>query len=175
MTEMTLCIDPGITTGWALFGGDGKCVDYGQIAGIDNLQEFLIIQAREGCLTLIIYEGYKIWPKGAKKNQKSGPRRSGFSANERKGHEETLKAVGKIEAIGTAFGITLLKVEPAFKYAGYRQGNIPPATNHKVSHERDAIAIGVHHFVKEGILQPQRIPLPPKTEGVKDNGKSPPF
>lgn len=153
-----LFLDPGKTTGWALFDALGKFLDYGQLLGLDKLQEQLTIWLGDTgpgeFISEVYYEDYNL------RNDKT----RNMTQHQKEGHQVTLQAIGIIKMACMMSQRKVEKVSVQQKHVGYKQGNIPKATNHKDSHWRDAAAIGYAHFVRAGILKVKREPFDPEKE-----------
>lgn len=141
-------LDPGVTTGYALFDSKGVAKEFGQIVGVDKLVEFLKLTHRSTPLERIVSEGYRIDPNKVKN----------LNRHQEKGHRETMEAIGKIKAFCEIMDISYEEVHPGFKNAGYAQGGFKklPQSQHKESHKWDALAIGVAWCVKKGLRTVKR-------------------
>lgn len=151
--NVTVFLDPGGDTGYSTWNDDlGKCIDYGEVKGLDKLAELLIMVASECNIVKIIYEAYRIFPKDEE-------RRAGYSVHERKGHEVTLKAVGAIEMFCLIHKIPYETQELSARDAGYKQSGLAKAKSHSDSHWRDAVAHGTNYYVRKGKYKVKRLSL----------------
>lgn len=153
-----LFIDPGKFNGWAKFSDQGKILDYGIVTGLDSFRIFLLKQSRDECPKKVIHEAYRIRPKPKREYEKYAA--FGFSKDEREGHEITLMAVGTIQMWAETFDVEIGVQEVACLDPGYAYSGMPRATNHKLSHDRDAIAHGWYYFVRKGIIKPRKLEAP---------------
>ncbi len=133
-----LAIDPGKTSGWALFASDGYLRAYGQTEDI-----YTFLRKIEPKPHVIIYEDYVINPK-----IRQGGTRPVASI-----------AIGHIEAFAREHEIELVNQYPSIKSIGYLWAKIQPTKNHSISHQRDAIAHGTYYIINNRIR-----PLKHKTE-----------
>lgn len=151
---MILCLDPGKTTGYALFDDAGVPKSFGQLQGLDKLQDFLTMALRETepekFISLVVFEDYIL------RNEKT----RNMNQHQKEGHQVTLRAVGIIEMACKMTQKEFKKVPASEKEAGYRYKSLPKAKDHKYSHERDALAIGYAYFYKSGKLKIARKPFP---------------
>lgn len=147
--QWILFIDPGKHTGWARFSHlTGKARGHGIVVGLDALQKFLMMNTGDMLPVRVVCESYRI--------RNNALNNGNLSVHQREGHEVTLKAIGKIKTWCEIFEVPYEEVEPQMREVGYRQGNIPRAKDHKLSHDRDALAHGVAWLVKRGIRKVKR-------------------
>lgn len=135
MTVKYLAIDPGETIGWATFTHDGEINEYGQVR-MENFTDWAKQYITEDLLG-VICEDYK---------------NHGWTQQKKWGRNETSQIIGKIELMCDLHGIKLHFQPNTVKRIGYMWsglGNAP--SNHKISHQFDAIAHGVYWLVKNSI------------------------
>lgn len=132
---MILVVDPGDTTGYAVFEEDGEFVDKGQ-ADFDKFLDFLMAST----FTRIVVEDYRL--RKGKQAQQTGSR---FQAVQVIG---ALKYLARQEHIG----IELVNVQA--KTLGSMYSGVKPPSDHKKSHEVDAYNIGIYWLVANDIIYP---------------------
>ena len=132
---MILVVDPGDTTGYAVFEEDGEFVDKGQ-ADFDKFLDFLMAST----FTRIVVEDYRL--RKGKQAQQTGSR---FQAVQVIG---ALKYLARQERIG----IDLVNVQA--KTLGSMYSGVKPPSDHKKSHEIDAYNIGIYWLVANDIIYP---------------------
>lgn len=139
-----LAIDPGGTTGWALFNDQGEVTGIGKIKGHDDFLDWLEEQTPD----TVILENYKVG-------------RSGNQFTNSFSDVPTLQLIGAIKRHIRKNKITLIEQSPndmymGLKYLGlyslYRGGK----TARHVPDEQSALAHGTYYLVKTGI-KPHRL------------------
>lgn len=133
---MFLAIDPGETTGWAIFKQDGSLDDYGQAEGLDFFSGWL--EFLDPKPSLLICEEWILNP-----NISQGGSR-----------QETVQVIGVIRSYGLRNGIDIEWQSPSRKPAGYAWAGIKPLpkSQHAQSHQYDAIAHGTYYLVSNKII-----------------------
>lgn len=132
---MILFVDPGDTTGYAIFEEDGELLTKGQ-ADFDKFLDFLI----QNTFDRIVVEDYRL--RKGKQAQQTGSR---FQAVQVIG---ALKYVARQERIG----FELVNVQA--KTLGSMYSGVKPPSDHKKSHEVDAYNIGIYWLVANDIIYP---------------------
>ena len=132
---MILVVDPGDTTGYAVFEEDGELVTKGQ-ADFDKFLDFLIAST----FTRIVVEDYRL--RKGKQAQQTGSR---FQA---------VQVIGALKYYCYIRGAEFTLVDVQAKTLGAMYSGEKPPSNHKLSHQVDASNIGIYWFVKENIIEP---------------------
>jgi hypothetical protein len=138
---MIIAIDPGKTSGWAVFTGDGNLVEVQQ-GDAKTLHSFLSqFEDTYGSEpTTVVIEEYIILPT-----------KRGLQANVgTKG--ETMQIIGLIKSFTLGWNCTVVMQPPNIKKLTSMQTGVKVPTNHKFSHGADAILHGYHYFIKNGIM-----------------------
>ena len=133
---MILAVDPGDTSGFALFANDGSYVNKWQ-SDFDNSLEFLSPLTN---LKTIVVEDYRL--RKGKQAQQTGSR---FQADQMIG---ALKYHAKLH--GMAFELASVQA----KTLGAMFSGQKPPSNHKESHKVDAYNIGIYWLVDNKIIEP---------------------
>jgi hypothetical protein len=133
---MILAVDPGDTSGFALFAADGSLINKWQ-SNFDNSLEFLSPLTN---LKTIVVEDYRL--RAGKQAQQTGSR---FQAVQMIG---ALKYHAKLH--GMAFELASVQA----KTLGAMFSGQKPPSNHKESHEVDAYNIGIYWLVDNKIIEP---------------------
>jgi hypothetical protein len=152
---MHLFLDPGGTTGWALFDSQGTAKSYDQVTGLDSFSDFLTMTNTETPLKKIWYEPFLIDNNKLFRDQSGKKRESMLNHNEKKGIQDTLEVIGAIKfftrvnkiPVQTITDVTL---DAALKHAGLR---MPPKSQHSESHRIVALAYGRSYFIRNGITK----------------------
>ncbi len=133
---MILAVDPGDTSGFALFAADGSLINKWQ-SNFDNSLEFLSPLTN---LKTVVVEDYRL--RAGKQTQQTGSR---FQAVQMIG---ALKYHAKLH--GMAFELASVQA----KTLGAMFSGVKPPSNHKESHEVDAYNIGIYWLVDNKIIEP---------------------
>lgn len=133
---MILAVDPGDTSGFALFAADGSLINKWQ-SNFDNSLEFLSPLTN---LKTIVVEDYRL--RAGKQAQQTGSR---FQAVQMIG---ALKYHAKLH--GMAFELATVQA----KTLGAMFSGVKPPSNHKESHQVDAYNIGIYWLVDNKIIEP---------------------
>lgn len=142
MKQGFLAIDPGNSTGWALFDNAGETVEIGKIKGHDNFLDWL----EEQSPLKIILENYKVGRSGGSQFTNS------FS------DVPTLQLIGAIKRVAKKAKIEVIEQTPNDMYMGlrylglwqvYRGGK----TKQHVPDDVSALAHGRYYLVKTGIAK----------------------
>ena len=133
---MILAVDPGDTSGFALFAADGSLINKWQ-SNFDNSLDFLSPLTN---LKTIVVEDYRL--RAGKQTQQTGSR---FQAVQMIG---ALKYHAKLH--GMAFELASVQA----KTLGAMFSGVKPPSNHKESHEVDAYNIGIYWLVDSKIIEP---------------------
>lgn len=133
---MILAVDPGDTSGFALFASDGSYINKWQ-SDFDNSLDFLSPLTN---LKTIVVEDYRL--RKGKQAQQTGSR---FQAVQMIG---ALKYHAKLH--GMAFELASVQA----KTLGAMFSGQKPPSNHKESHKVDAYNIGIYWLVDNKIIEP---------------------
>ena len=129
-----LAVDPGHTSGWALFDDEGSLIEFGQF----TLLELEVLDALfTNDLRAAIVEDY---------------RNHGFTQQKKWSRNETSKVIGGIETLGRMHKVPVYLQPNTVKTIGYKWAGLQaqPA-NHAISHQYDAVAHGVYWLQQNGI------------------------
>lgn len=132
---MILVVDPGDTTGYALFEEDGELYLKGQ-ADFDKFLDFLLKNSFDS----IVVEDYRL--RKGKQAQQTGSR---FQA---------VQVIGALKYIARQEKIPFELASVQAKTLGSMYSGVKPPSNHKLSHEIDAYNIGIYWLVDKGIIYP---------------------
>ncbi len=133
-TAKYLALDPGDTTGYALFDADGNCIAYGQY--VLSEQTSKLDELITSNLDLVICENYVNY---------------GWKQQKRWGTNQTSKNIGKIELMCEMRSVECVLVPASNKEMGYMFMGMKEPSNHSISHQFDAMAHGVFELQKRGI------------------------
>lgn len=134
-----ISVDPGDTTGLALWRSDGTFVEEMQLS-LDELIDWCQKIGGYGNVSTIIIEDYRLLKH--KSVQQSGSR---FIASQ---------AIGVLKALARKKGAKVVLQRPdVLVVAALHSGRKRPS-NHKVSHSVDAYNHGFYWFVAQNILKP---------------------
>lgn len=131
-------IDPGETVGYALFGRDGVLTKSGQIYGRNEFCKILeaLLSRKDGTgVSHVIFETFKIFP----------------WVNQGGSECPAAKVIGVIEYLCDKYDVTYNGVDPAYRRIGYAWAGIKRPTNHALSHQWDAVAIGEYWLRKNKV------------------------
>lgn len=158
---MFLFLDPGGSTGYALYDGKGniKGSDFGDVTGLDSFVDLLTMKHRETPLRKIFYEPYLMDNRKIFLDDKGNKRKTMLSHNEKKGHQDTLEIIGSIKTFGKLYKIPCEEIRYVQLTAALAQAGLKMPANHSESHKFVALAYGHAYFVKEGILKVRRRPI----------------
>lgn len=132
---MILVVDPGDTTGYALFTDEGELKEKGQ-ANLDGFMHFIT----NNSFDRIVVEDYRL--RAGKQAQQTGSR---FQAVQVIG---ILKYVAWLEEM--PFELATVQA----KTLGSMYSGVKPPSDHKKSHEIDAYNIGIYWLVDNNIIEP---------------------
>ena len=132
---MILVVDPGDTTGYALFEEDGELYLKGQ-ADFDKFLDFLLKNSFDS----IVVEDYRL--RKGKQAQQTGSR---FQA---------VQVIGALKYIARQEEIPFELVSVQAKTLGSMYSGVKPPSDHKKSHEIDAYNIGIYWLVDNKIIEP---------------------
>lgn len=133
---MILIVDPGDTTGYALFYDDGELYEKGQ-ADFNKMLEMLsnVIHIER-----IVVEDYRL--RGGKQAQQTGSR---FQA---------VQVIGALKYHAYLHNIEFELATVQAKTLGSMYSGVKPPSDHKKSHEIDAYNIGIYWLVANDIIYP---------------------
>ena len=134
---MILSVDPGDTTGVAIFDDKGFLVQRGQY-DFNSLIDMLATYWRG--MDTILVEDYRL--------------RKGKQAAQTGSRFQAVQIIGALKYHAHIRGAELILVDVQAKTLGSMYSGIKPPSNHKMSHEIDAQNIGVYWLVKENIIEP---------------------
>lgn len=131
-----LVIDPGLTSGFALFDSEGVLELSWQRAGTigfgKHLRESLSLQPH---WHRVLYETYKIFP-WVKQGGSDVP---------------AARLIGVIQDTCEELGISCEGIDPRYKRIGYAWSGTKQPRNHAKSHAPDAVALGEYWLRKNGV------------------------
>lgn len=137
---MILVVDPGDTSGVAIFTEEGKFVYKGQYKFEPLLTMLLnvpmLVKGQE--VTKIIVEDYRL--RAGKQAQQTGSR---FQA---------VQVIGALKLLARQGGFDLELATTQAKTMGAMYSGIKPPSNHSKSHEIDAYNIGIYWLVSEKVI-----------------------
>ena len=133
---MILVVDPGDTSGIALFSNDGELIQKSQ-HGFDS---FLREVSKLSSLDTIVVEDYRL--RAGKQAQQTGSR---FQA---------VQVIGMLKYHAFLWDAKFVLADVQAKVLGSMYSGIKPPSDHKKSHEVDAYNIGIFYLVKENIIDP---------------------
>lgn len=134
-----IAFDPGDTTGWAAFSGEGDTKMLGQVK-FDDLPGFLA-SMDETKISYVIVEDYRLFAKRAM--QQAG---------------STMKAsqvIGMLTLWAAQKGAELVKQPSSIKPAALKWSQIKMPGSHAQSHQYDAYLHGYHWMVSRGLIKTQ--------------------
>ena len=131
-----LSFDPGKTTGWAMFDGNGQIIQYGQ-ASLDELIDLTEEWARVWPISTIIYESFVLFRHKAR--QQTGSKM------------EASQAIGIIKTLARKTDATLVEQDPTIKSLAQKWTQLKPIGDHAQSHWVDAFNHGAYWLIRQGI------------------------
>lgn len=156
---MYLFLDPGGTTGYALFHPTGEVKTFDQIKGLDSFADFLIITHERTPLQKIFSEQYILDNDKIFRDKDGKKRRSELSDNEKKGHQDTLEVIGATKFFCRQNNISFTEILKTTLKASLAHAGLRMPKDHSISHELVAYAYGTSYFIKAGITKVKRRPL----------------
>lgn len=144
---MLLAIDPGETSGLALFQGNGKPFWMEQARGAESLHKFLMgIEKDWGSVPdTVVIELYRVLP-----TQHSIKANVGSKL-------KTVEAIGIVKSFCMTWDAKVVEQEPSIKNIAKKWTNIKVPSNHKDSHQFDALLHGYYYLIKSGALDPRQV------------------
>lgn len=133
---MILVVDPGDTSGLALFTDDGDLIEKSQHGFDSLLQEVSALTT----LSTIVVEDYRL--RAGKQAQQTGSR---FQA---------VQVIGMLKYHAFLWNVKFVIADVQAKVLGSMYSGVKPPSDHKKSHEVDAYNIGIFYLVKEKIIEP---------------------
>lgn len=131
-----LALDPGETTGWALFSETGELIKFGQYRQAEQTQ--WLTEYLTSDLWGAIVEDYR-----------------NYTGQKRWSRNTTSKNIGSIELLCEMRGVPCILQPANIKKIGYKWAGLGEApTNHAISHQYDAIAHGTYWLRMNNILKP---------------------
>ena len=136
-----LALDPGESTGYAMFKSDGDVEDFGTLKGRPALYEFLehIVPST---VKVVVIEDYTLYPWKGKEQSWS--------------KLDTVRYIGAIEFWAHKRLTQVVFQPPNIKSIAYMWAGIKVPKNHDHSHQTDAYVHGVYYLQKQGIRKPQQ-------------------
>ena len=131
---MILVVDPGDTTGYALFYDDGELY-------VKNQGDFMhVMEMLQNTIHIehIVVEDYRL--RGGKQAQQTGSR---FQA---------VQVIGALKYHAFLHDVQFELATVQAKTLGSMYSGVKPPSNHKLSHEVDAYNIGIYWLVSQGII-----------------------
>ena len=132
---MILVVDPGDTTGYAMFQDDGTLFEKGQA----DFQKFLEILYNSICSRIVV-EDYRL--RAGKQAQQTGSR---FQA---------VQVIGALKYHAYLHDVQFELANVQAKTLGSMYSGVKPPSDHKKSHEIDAYNIGIYWLVDNQIIEP---------------------
>ena len=132
-----LAIDPGDTSGYAIFDKEGKVVDTGQVSGLDGMHTFLFESLQE-LPDLVIIEEFVLYKKKAL--QQSGSKMV------------TSQIIGVIKSFCAVKSIKYVEQRSDVKPIAQMWSGVKPKGSHSQSHWVDAYNHGIYYLVRNKIL-----------------------
>lgn len=132
-----IAIDPGETSGFAMFDEVGELLKIGQYRQSEQSQ--WLSENIQPTLMGVICEDYK---------NHSWKKQKNWSRN------QTSKNIGAIEIICDLRQVPYYLQANTVKAIGYKYMGIEPPSNHSISHQYDAAAHGTFWLRTKGILKP---------------------
>lgn len=137
MSSYYLVLDPGETTGVAVFNDKGIIVDVFQLDRIVDvgtyLDEMLTLSGSK-CIR-VLYESFKVFP-WVKQGGSEVP---------------AAQVIGIIKYLCHKRGIPTEEIDPKYKRIGYAWSGKKPPSNHAISHGPDAEALGEYWLRKNKV------------------------
>lgn len=133
---MILVVDPGDTSGLALFTDSGNLIEKSQHDFASFLQEVSAFTT----LSTIVVEDYRL--RAGKQAQQTGSR---FQA---------VQVIGMLKYHAFLWNVKFELADVQAKVLGAMYSGVKPPSDHKKSHEVDAYNIGIYYLVKEKIIDP---------------------
>jgi len=130
-----LVVDPGDTTGYAMFQDDGTLFEKGQA----DFQKFLEILYNSICSRIVV-EDYRL--RAGKQAQQTGSR---FQA---------VQVIGALKYHAYLHDVQFELANVQAKTLGSMYSGVKPPSDHKKSHEIDAYNIGIYWLVDNQIIEP---------------------
>ncbi len=141
---MLLAVDPGKTSGIALFTGEGKPMWMEQARNPQELHKFLQGIEREwgSVPSIVVIESYMVLP-----TQHSMKANVGSKL-------ETVQAIGIVKSFCMTWDAKVVEQPPSIKKISQMWTKIKVPSNHADSHQFDALLHGYYYLIKEGGLSP---------------------
>lgn len=133
---MILVVDPGDTSGLALFNNQGELLQKWQ-ATFDQLLDDIVLLRK---IEVIVVEDYRL--RKGKQAQQTGSR---FQA---------VQVIGVLKYHAYLWGAEFSLANVQAKTLGSMYSGVKPPSDHKKSHEVDAYNIGIYWLVQEKIIEP---------------------
>lgn len=133
---MILVVDPGDTTGFALFQDNGIFIAKDQA----NFEDMLQILHDTRHIERIVVEDYRL--RAGKQAQQTGSR---FQA---------VQVIGALKYHAFLHDIPFELATVQAKTLGSMYSGVKPPSDHKKSHEIDAYNIGIHWLVDNKVIEP---------------------
>lgn len=144
---MLLAIDPGETNGWALFNGEGNIIEFGQ-GNIQQLHKYLsnIDEVHGSEPSTVIIESYRVLPTARSLKANVGTK------------VRTVESIGIVRSFAMTWNCTIVEQEPGIKKIASMWTGLQPPSNHKYSHQVDAMLHGYYYLIKNGIRKVTILP-----------------
>jgi hypothetical protein len=133
---MILAVDPGDTSGFALFAADGSYINKWQA----KFEESLDLLTPLINIKHVVVEDYRL--RKGKQAQQTGSR---FQA---------VQMIGALKYHAKLHGIAFELASVQAKTLGAMFSGVKPPSNHKESHKVDAYNIGIYWLVDNKIIEP---------------------
>lgn len=131
-----LAVDPGETTGWALFDAQGVVLAMGQFKQVEQNKWLQAVVTNN--LNMVICEDY---------------RNHGFTQQKKWSRNQTSKNIGSLEMLCDLVGVPITLQPNTVKGIGYLWGGMSEGapSNHSISHQYDAWAHGIYWLQQNGV------------------------
>lgn len=140
-----LALDPGMTTGWAIFGSNAQLIEYGQA----NMKEVVDLDEliKEHKISHIVAEDFRLFRHKAQRQ--SGSRM------------EAPQVIGMAKTWAAKFGCEFFLQPSSIKPIAEMWSQVKPPSNHANSHGVDAYNHGFYYLVhtlglRKTVLEEQR-------------------
>ena len=132
-----VALDPGETTGWAVFRNDGKPLGMGQFK--QSEQTRVLTELLHSDVKACIVEDYVNY---------------GHKQQKRWSRNQTSKNIGAIELLCELRSVPLVLQGASVKHIGYKWSGLDgPPSNHSISHQFDAYVHGVY-WLQQNMVVP---------------------
>lgn len=135
---MILAVDPGDTTGLALFFEDGHESMRWQL-GYSETIDWLALRAQDFDITTVLYEDYRL--------------RKGRALQQSGSKLLATRVIGALDLHAAIQGIDIMPLPVDAHIIGSMWSGVKPPSDHSKSHEIDAYNIGIWWLVKNDLIK----------------------